>query len=106
MRQERSILRKTLLTAAAAVLLSVPALAASFTDSAQITHLEAVSTLADLGILSGRSDGSFNPGGLTRRSERAKMLSLLVEPNLEGTVPSSGFPDVSGAWAERYIDHC
>ncbi|MDE7242733.1 MAG: S-layer homology domain-containing protein [Oscillospiraceae bacterium] len=97
--------RLTIFTVLAGFLLTAPAHAADFTDADRIAHWEAVSVLTDRGILGGRPDGSFDPEGTTRRAEIAKILSLLADPDPEN-VPSAGFTDTHGTWAERYIDHC
>ncbi|MDE7261396.1 MAG: S-layer homology domain-containing protein [Oscillospiraceae bacterium] len=105
MNNEQKFIRRAVLTAAASLLLASPALAAEFTDGDSITHPEAVEELADIGVISGRPDGSFDPNGAASRAEMAKMLSLLLDPEASG-FPSAGFTDVSGTWAEMYINHC
>ena len=104
MRNYQNIFMKSDLTAAAVVLLTGTALA-DFTDAASITHPEAVTALMEKGVINGKPDGSFDPAGAVLRSEMAKMLSILVDPD-GGESPSSGFTDVPNTWAERYIDHC
>lgn len=89
----------------AALLLAAPAAALEFTDSDSITNKEAVSALVELGVISGKPDGSFNPTGRVTRAELAKMLSLLLEPK-GGEYPAAGFTDTADSWAKQYIDHC
>ena len=89
----------------AALLLAAPAAALEFTDSASITNQEAVSALVELGVISGKPDGSFDPNGQVTRAELAKMLSLLLEPR-GGQYPAAGFTDTADSWARQYIDHC
>ena len=62
------------------LLAALPVGAASadeFTDSADITHVEAVRMLTDLGLLSGYSDGSFRPDVPVTRAQIAKLIALL-----------------------------
>lgn len=78
-----------------------------FTDSASITNWDAVSTLCRLGVLSGKEDGCFDPGGIVTRGEAAKMIVLMCtggrEPDIS-TDPVPLFSDIHGHWAEGYIN--
>lgn len=99
--------KSVFLAAAAALLLTLPALSADFTDADAIPHPEAVNTLVDLGILSGMPDGSFTPDAPADRAQMANMISLLLDPAAaEEEFPASGLTDVSASWAAQYIDHC
>lgn len=105
-------LKKIVLTAAAAAVLAVPASAAwsDFTDGSAIVNRAAVDALTARGILSGRTDNSFDPGGLTRRDEMAKMVSLLIDPQAAASgrydSAAAALYDTAGNWAASYIGHC
>lgn len=102
-----------LLSIVLCALLSVPASAASqtsvdptqFTDAADITHWEAVSTLTKLGVLNGKPDGSFDPTSPVTRGEAAKLMVVLAG-NPEPSGESAAFSDVDGHWAKPYIESC
>ncbi len=53
----------------------------SFTDESLISGYaeDAVVIMQKAGIISGRSDGSFNPGGSATRAETAKMIALFIQ---------------------------
>lgn len=91
----------------------VPALPAAdptaFTDAKDIAHWDAVASLARLGVVKGRDDGSFDPAGHVTRAEAAKLIAVLMNGGAETTadvkvVPS--FTDVKGHWAETSIEYC
>lgn len=94
-------------------LLSVPACATDqvpidptqFTDAADITHWEAVSTLTKLGVLNGKPDGSFDPTSPVTRGEAAKLMVVLAG-NPEPSGDPVTFSDVDGHWAKAYIESC
>ncbi|TCZ76403.1 hypothetical protein E0485_14505 [Paenibacillus albiflavus] len=99
------ILAKTLI--ASTLLLNVmatPILAETngFTDIKGSYAEQAIKNLKDKGILSGLSDGSFNPQGELTRAEFmivvVKALGLKVEPS--ATTHFTDVPD----WASSYID--
>lgn len=91
------------------LLVALPAGAASaenFTDSAEITHVEAVRMLTDLGLISGYSDGSFRPDVPVTRAQIAKLIALLSTED-PAAAQAAGFADVAeGSWALSYIDYC
>ena len=91
------------------LLAALPAGAASadgFTDSAEITHVEAVRMLTDLGLLSGYSDGSFRPDVPVTRAQIAKLIALLSTED-PAAAQAAGFADVAeSSWALSYIDYC
>ena len=92
------------------LLAALPVGAASadeFTDSADITHVEAVRMLTDLGLLSGYSDGSFRPDVPVTRAQIAKLIALLSteSPAASG---AADFADVAeegqlGAFLHRLL---
>jgi len=97
---------------ALACVLTVPALAAdpaAYTDAADVTHWEAVAALSQLGVIEGKDGGVFDPAGTVTRAEAAKLMTLTqyggVLP-IMGVKPTPTFTDVSGHWAEPYIEYC
>lgn len=93
--------------------LTVPAFAAdaaAFTDAKDIRHWDAVATLAQLGIIEGKEDGAFHPTDTITRAECAKLIVTILyggnEYTPDETAATGVFPDTSGHWAEKYIDHC
>lgn len=61
----------------------------------------AVSTLVKLGIISGRSDTSFDPDAPITRAEFATLFARFDE---SGTEPDGGFSDLSGHWARESVE--
>lgn len=87
--------------------------AAAFTDAGQIREIEAVNTLADLGVLDGKEDGSFDPKGAVTRAEMCKIISVILNggkmPRLEDPnrpLTNFSFSDVSSHWARYLIEYC
>lgn len=60
----------------------------------------AVSTLVKLGIISGRSDTSFDPNAPITRAEFATLFARFDE---SGAEPAGGFSDLSGHWARESV---
>lgn len=61
----------------------------------------AVSTLTNIGIISGRSDTQFAPNAYITRSEFATMAARFSKGEYDG---ETMFTDISGHWAESYIN--
>ena len=61
----------------------------------------AVSTLVRLGIISGRSDTSFDPDAPITRAEFATLFARFDE---SGAEPAGGFSDLSGHWARESVE--
>ena len=65
-------------------------------------HNNAISTLANVGLLQGRPDGTFNPNAPITRGEFVALASRFVDS--EGIDTSDvEFEDIVGHWAEEYI---
>ncbi|MCD8390331.1 MAG: S-layer homology domain-containing protein [Firmicutes bacterium] len=79
---------------------------AAFSDvDSDNTYKEAITTLSNLGIINGYEDGTFQPEGEITRAEFAKIvICTLSYENLEPA--ETTFTDVSGHWAQQYIDLC
>ena len=61
----------------------------------------AVSTLASLELVKGRTEDTFAPDAFITRAELATIFARMVEVNYDGKVL---FSDVSGHWAESFIN--
>ncbi len=73
-------------------------------------NIEAIETLAEMGIINGYPDGTFGTEGLITRAEFVKMLMVLNgSQNVNVGNVTTGFPDVDGNgetsahWAISYI---
>ena len=68
-------------------------------------YAEAVSTLAELGILRGDENGNFNPDSTITRAEFATMMCRMLGVEDEALlITESGFSDVPpGHWASGYV---
>lgn len=62
----------------------------------------AVSTLANLGVISGYQDGTFGPSRNITRAELATILARFC--GTPGTSVLDRFTDISGSWARKYIN--
>ncbi len=88
--------------------------AADFTDKADITYVDDVNMLVELGVISGYPDGSFGPTKNITRAEFAKMAyTLKYGSDTDGELfaaQKSTFTDVEGnanvKWAKGYINYC
>ena len=61
----------------------------------------AVSTLANLGIVNGRTDTTYAPNEPITRAELTTIVARMTEAKYEG---EAMFDDISGHWAEGYIN--
>ncbi|MTV24515.1 hypothetical protein FTX61_03660 [Nitriliruptoraceae bacterium ZYF776] len=69
--------------------------AAGFGDvPAGSVHRDAVSCLADLGIVRGKGDGRFDPAGAVRRDQAASMVARFLAAHDVDLPTGRGFPDV------------
>jgi len=62
----------------------------------------AVSTLANLGIITGYQDGTFDPRRSITRAELAVILARFCDAS--GNTVLDRFTDISGSWARKYIN--
>lgn len=65
-------------------------------------YTTAVSTLANLGVISGYQDGSFGPDRNITRAELATILARFC--GTPGDSVLNHFTDISGNWARKYIN--
>lgn len=68
---------------------------------AESWYNNAISTMANAGVIRGRSDGTFAPHNAITRAEFAAIISRFV--NATATPPSM-FNDIAGHWAEQAIN--
>jgi len=68
------------------------------------TDAEAVSVLADLGVINGYADGTFKPGNVVTRAEMAKLIIVSLGLEKFATATTSKYTDMAGAgWAQGYV---
>ena len=83
---------------------------ATFTDDAKISNTEAVEVMAGLQILTGYTDGSYQPEGNVTREEMATIIcKMLLGPEVAKTLTqgTSNFKDVAATrWSAGYIEYC
>lgn len=78
----------------------------AFSDQDEIRHESAVAVLTDLGLISGFSDGSFQPAEPIKREQIAKLIALLCTDEIPQT-QYVDFADVeTTSWAIPYIAYC
>ena len=114
----RNLKRALSLLLAAAMLIGMMVVGASaagslddFSDKDEIVNQDAVSLLTILGVIEGKEDGSFyDPTGNVTRAEMAKMIATILNQGADVaglyTGMNTGLTDVSGHWAESYINYC
>ena len=80
-----------------------------FSDASQIQYTEAVDVMVATGVINGYPDGTFGPQKTVKRSEMAKMISVMLEAGedigdqYKGACP---FADSKDHWAAGYIAYC
>ena len=86
-------------------ILSVPALAASFTDTDGHWAETAIDRWSEYNVVRGMDDGSFQPDGRMTRAQAAQVFANLL--NLTGTADLSAYKDVDpDAWYVPAIAAC
>lgn len=84
----------------------------TFSDKDQIVNQEAVSSLADIGVINGKPSGCFDPQGNVTRAEMAKMICIIMnkgkdmDDNAQYLRKGTDLTDIEGHWAGIYIDYC
>ena len=78
-----------------------------FTDADEIVNTEAVTTMVSLGVIDGNDDGSYNPTGIVKRGEMAKLISVMLNGGKDPTLGETPvvFADTAGHWAQNYISY-
>ena len=78
-----------------------------FTDADEIVNTEAVTTMVSLGVIDGNDDGSYNPTGIVKRGEMAKLIAVMLNGGKEPTLGqmTATFSDTVGHWAQNYITY-
>ena len=113
--QMRNLKRALSLALASVMLLGMMVIGASavsisdFTDQDEIVNKEAVALLVDLGVINGKSDTNFGATDTLERAALAKMVFYTMMGITDASVYEgleTGFTDVSGCWAEGFINYC
>ena len=111
----RNLKRTLSLLLTAAMLMGMMVVGASaasssdFTDSDEITNIEAAQVMTALGVFEGTDSGAFDPNGTLTREQAAAIICrmLLGEDAEELTTNSVVFSDVSAdRWSAGYIGYC
>ena len=112
----RNLKRALSLALAAVMLIGMMVVGASaasyddFTDRDEIVNKDAVSMLTTLGVIDGKTDGSFDPEGTVRRDEMAKMISVIMNQGVDNNDLFSGvnskLTDIGDNWAKGHINYC
>ncbi len=104
--------KKFLALVLAMLMVSAMAVSAAYTDQDAINatgYEEAVAVLADLGVMQGSGDGSFNPDGTLTRAEAAVIAAKLdtgaAGQKIDWTSGTCSFADVDAAWSFAYINY-
>lgn len=82
-------------------------IASDLTDWDTVSHKDAVSLMVDLGIIKGKDTGDFDPTGNIDRASWAKMVYFAATGSEDADAflgTNSGLNDISGNWAEAYIN--
>ena len=78
-----------------------------FTDADEIVNTESVTTMVSLGVIDGNDDGSYNPTGVVKRGEMAKLIAVMLNGGNDPTLGETPvvFADTAGHWAQNYISY-
>ncbi len=80
-----------------------------FSDAKDVNHWQAVATLAQLEVISGKDSGAFDPGAPVTRGEAAKLLTVLLNggkmPEVQ-VMEAPAFQDIDSHWAKPFILYC
>ena len=82
---------------------------AAFTDQADIKATDAVNMLSSLGVITGYTDGSYQPNKVVTRAEMAKMIFVVRNNKIDDSAYQSNYSkltDISNHWAKGYIKFC
>ena len=111
MRNLKRVLSLVMMIALLAGLMIVGASAGykDFTDQDKIENKIAVETLVELGVISGKEDGSYyDPQGLLTRAEATKLVCFVLNGGKEPVLSDPSFVsfnDTKGHWAAKYIEY-
>ena len=80
-----------------------------FSDAKDVNHWQAVATLAQLEVISGKDSGAFVPGAPVTRGEAAKLLTVLLNggkmPEVQ-VMEAPAFQDIDSHWSKPFILYC
>ncbi len=80
-----------------------------FKDGSQIQYTEAVDVMVATGVINGYPDGTFGPQKTVKRSEMAKMISVMLNAGSDigdQYKDACTFADSKDHWAAGYIAYC
>ncbi len=90
-------------------LITLPA-SAAFGDYNTIPHENkiAVDCSVARGIISGRTDGNFDPNAPVTRAEMSKMITIILNSGKAPTLSSgtASYTDTGSHWAKAYVEYC
>ena len=80
-----------------------------FTDKDEIVNKTAVETLVELGVISGKEDGSYYaPQDNLTRAEAAKLVTVVLNGGTEPVLSDPSYVsyyDTQGTWGSKYIEY-
>jgi S-layer homology domain. len=82
---------------------------ADLVDKGDITNIDEVALLVDLGIIEGKPGGVYDPTGIVDRATMAKLVTTLLLNNADAAQflgTTSDLTDIGGNWAEGFILYC
>ena len=84
--------------------------AKTYTDAEDISYVEAVTVLSQVGVLNGYEDDSFKPTSTISREEMAKMIAVLANAGSDVSklyASANAFADVENdRWSASYVAYC
>ena len=113
-------LKKVLALVLAVVMIMGTVAVASAKDYSDVkadsNYADAIDVLSSLGILDGFPSGEFKPEGLLTRAEAAKIVAVIHNSAIMGSIQSdvadlyknaqNSFVDCNNSWALPYINYC
>ena len=82
---------------------------ADLVDKDDITNINEVALLVDLGIIEGKPGSVYDPTGIVDRATMAKLVTTLLLNNADAAQflgTTSDLTDIGGNWAEGFILYC
>lgn len=82
--------------------------AQEFPDWASVENKDAVSLMVDLGVINGKTDGTYAPAETIDRASWAKMVFFVLTGETNGDIYASDYPvlkDISKNWAQGFIEY-
>ena len=111
----RNLKRVLSLALASAMLLGMMVMGAGaadtkkpLTDLDKVVNKDAVNLMVDLAVITGKPDGSFAPAETVDRATMSTLIYKIMtgETNADSFKGTSNLKDVTGTWAEGFINYC